>query len=63
MGAECEIWVQVETKVTEWRKSYGVTGDDALENVRLEYGESLTGVYTYDLPDEDYFLDDTGGTL
>ena len=55
MGAECEIWVQVETKITEWRKSYGVTGEDALKNVRLEYGESLTGAYTYGFPDEDYF--------
>lgn len=63
MGAECEIWIQNETKITEWRKSYGVTGEDTLKNVRLESGESLTGAYTYDLLNEDYFLDTTRSIL
>ena len=44
MGAEVLMWVEVERPVKEWRKSYGVTTYDALENVKLNIGERLTGV-------------------
>lgn len=44
MGAEVLMWVEVERPVKEWRKSYGVTRQDALENVELETGERTTGL-------------------
>ena len=52
MGAEVLMWVEVERPVKEWRKSYGVTTYDALENVKLNIGERLTGVVKTTLDDE-----------
>lgn len=43
MGAETGIMVEVAVTKYEWRESYGVISDDALRNVHLEDGESVTG--------------------
>ena len=43
MGAETAMWVEVEVSSKEWRKTYGVTSQDALENVDLSVGERTTG--------------------
>lgn len=52
LGSNVTIWVEVETTVKTWRESYGVTGPDALENVEVNAGESLTGKYTYNVEEE-----------
>ena len=47
MGAETAMWVEVEVSSKEWRKTYGVTSQDALENVDLSVGERTTGRVLY----------------
>jgi len=47
MGAETTMWVEVEVSSKEWRKTYGVTNQDALENVDLSVGERTTGRVLY----------------
>lgn len=49
MGAEVPMWVEVERPVKEWRESYGVTIQDALENVKLNVGERATGEVRYNV--------------
>jgi len=51
MSADVTMWVEVEVTSKEWRKSYGVTSEDALENADLEEGERLTGKVR-DTPEE-----------
>ena len=52
MSADVTMWVEVEVTSKEWRKSYGVTSDDALENADLEVGERLTGKVLQSNPKE-----------
>jgi hypothetical protein len=47
MGAEISGYVEVAVTKKEWRKSYGVTDNDFLENVELGVGESITGQVKY----------------
>ena len=58
MGAEVTMWVEVEVRKTLWRESYGVTSDEATENVKLDIGESTTGrvrhEYELEESDDDY---------
>ena len=53
MSAEIPIWVEVETTVKIWRKTYGVTAGDAYRNVEYHEGERLTGEVRYDPPEEE----------
>lgn len=43
MGAETTMWVEVEVSKKVWRQTYGVSDQDALENVDLDVGERTTG--------------------
>ena len=43
MGAETTMWVEVEVFKKVWRQTYGVSDQDALENVDLDVGERTTG--------------------
>ena len=58
MGAETTMWVEVEVSRKEWRKTYGVTSQDALENVDLSVGERTTGrvkgAYEMEGQDDEY---------
>ena len=48
MGAERAMWVEVEILSRVWRESYGVTSDEALEHVKLNENERLTGNVRYE---------------
>jgi hypothetical protein len=58
MGAEVDMWVEVEFVVKQWVKSYGVTGEDAILNVSEISRYKPTGRVTYSDPWEDS-LDET----
>ena len=53
MGSSVPIWVEVEVPIKFWRKSYGVTGSEALDNAEIGVGERLTGRYTYNVKETD----------
>jgi hypothetical protein len=52
MGAETTIWVEIEVVTKIWRRSYGVTRDDGLENVEIYPNERLTGRAEYEVPED-----------
>lgn len=52
MGAEVTVWVEVERIERVWVESYGVTGDDAIDNVLGKVNGRVTGNFTYERPEE-----------
>ena len=58
MGAETRIWVEVIETHKRWVESYGVTGDEAVENVHianpsLRLDACATGEYSFEDPSKE----------
>jgi hypothetical protein len=50
MGAEVDMWVEVEFVEYRWVKSYGVTKEDAILNAHKFSSLQPTGQVSYDNP-------------